>query len=67
MPIRPRPFTLACRLCNWSHTFAPRSDAFVVGLDTETHCPRCGAAELRMRQPSLINLLSSKLKTLISP
>jgi hypothetical protein len=66
MPITPSPFTLECVKCAWSHTFAPRSDVLIPGLDMKSHCPRCGARELRRREATLVEQLSRKLKDVIS-
>jgi hypothetical protein len=65
MPIRPSPFTLECGKCKWSHTFSPRSDVLIMGLDIRTHCPRCGAKELVRRKPNIWEGLSSRFKEIV--
>jgi hypothetical protein len=65
MPIRSSAFTLECGRCKWSHTFSPRSDVLVVGLDIQTNCPRCGAKELIRRKPTLWEGFSIRLKEIV--
>lgn len=66
MPVRPKPFTQVCSQCNWSKTFAPASDALIAGHDIATQCPRCGSKELKFREPSVLALLSSRLKGFVA-
>lgn len=66
MPVRPRPFTQICTQCNWIRTFAPASDALVVGRDIAAHCPKCQSKQLRCVAPSALALVSSRLKRLLN-
>lgn len=58
MPIRPKPFTLACAHCRWSRTFHPRSDALRLGIDIVTECPACGSVDLERRALSLTQAIA---------
>ncbi|MPS82273.1 MAG: hypothetical protein E2591_29845 [Achromobacter sp.] len=66
MPVRPRPFTQICSECNWTQTFAPASDALVVGRDIAAHCPKCQSRQLQCMAPSTPALIAGWLKRLLS-
>lgn len=45
MPVRPRPFNVRCRVCDWTFHCRPRSDCYSP-LEVPTRCKRCSNGEL---------------------
>lgn len=60
--IKPAPYTLKCKECGWSKTFAPHSDVMLRGQDFVSSCPKCSNEDLEHKEAGPVKGLLAELR-----
>ncbi len=58
--IKPQPYKITCKSCDWSKLFAPQSDVIMPG-DRPKKCPKCGSEQLNYKQQNTVTSLLTRL------